>query len=358
MGSSCIARSFMKVMIVVFMLQWSTCRAAFLGVPETLRARQTQLSNPQCNKWLDIRDELQSGLFDGASCKWAARSAVRLAFHDSIGYSKSLEAAGSFPGGGADGSILQYADIELSNFANGGLDSFVNPLRAVADKYQVTYGDMIQFASAVGVSNCPGAPQLDFFAGRPAPKAPAPQLIPGPGDNVTSILARMDDSGFTADDTVALLASHSIGTQRFIDGGVSGLGLDSTPAVFDNQFYLETMLKASEYPGNKSGEYGEAPSPMRSQFRLASDAGLARDPRTACLWETFATNREAMVRGFKESMSKVALNGQDVSLLTDCSDVIPSPKVIPEAKEEASLPEGKTAEDIERNCPDFIPNLV
>ena len=28
----------------------------------------------------------------------------------------------------------------------------------------------IQFAGAVGVSNCPGAPQLDFFLGRPARK--------------------------------------------------------------------------------------------------------------------------------------------------------------------------------------------
>lgn len=35
----------------------------------------------------------------------------------------------------------------------------------------------IQFAGAVGVSNCPGAPQLSFFLGRPPPAAASPDLL-------------------------------------------------------------------------------------------------------------------------------------------------------------------------------------
>ena len=37
--------------------------------------------------------------------------------------------------------------------------------------------DFIQFAGAVGVSNCPGAPRIPFFAGRPAPVAASPDLL-------------------------------------------------------------------------------------------------------------------------------------------------------------------------------------
>jgi hypothetical protein len=44
----------------------------------------------------------------------------------------------------------------------------------------------IQFAAAVGVSNCPGAPRLSFLLGRPPPVAPAADgTVPEPfGESV------------------------------------------------------------------------------------------------------------------------------------------------------------------------------
>ena len=49
------------------------------------------------------------------------------------------------------------------------------------DHYGANSSFSIQFAGAVGVSNCPGAPRLDFFLGRPDPVAPAPDLtVPEP----------------------------------------------------------------------------------------------------------------------------------------------------------------------------------
>jgi hypothetical protein len=98
----------------------------------------------------------------------------------------------------------------------------------------------IQFAGATALSNCPGAPRLQFLSGRPdATRASPANLIPSPADTVTDILSRMNDAGFTADDTVALLAAHSIGTQEAIDPTIPGTPMDSTPHAFDNQFYLE-----------------------------------------------------------------------------------------------------------------------
>ena len=66
----------------------------------------------------------------------------------------------------------------------------------------------IQLAGAVGISNCPGAPRLQFLLGRPNATAPAPdKTIPAPFDSTDAILARFADAGFDSDEVIALLAS-------------------------------------------------------------------------------------------------------------------------------------------------------
>lgn len=76
----------------------------------------------------------------------------------------------------------------------------------------------IQFAGAVGVSNCLGGPRLQFLAGRSNDSQASPDnLVPGPGDSVDTILARMSDAGFSADEVVALLSSHSVAAQDHLD---------------------------------------------------------------------------------------------------------------------------------------------
>jgi cytochrome c peroxidase len=52
----------------------------------------------------------------------------------------------------------------------------------------------------------------------------------------------MADAGFTADDTIALLAAHSVGRQTQVDFTVSEIPMDSTPGRFDSQFYLEVCI--------------------------------------------------------------------------------------------------------------------
>lgn len=55
-----------------------------------------------------------------------------------------------------------------------------------------------------------------------------------------------------------------------------------------------------------------------------------------------------MVQKFTAAMAKLAVLGQDVSTLTDCSDVIPQPKT--GAPKIASLPAGTSLDDIEASC--------
>ena len=70
-------------------------------------------------------------------------------------------------GGGADGSIAIFEEIETAFHANNGVDEIIDEQKAFVQRSGMTVGDFIQFAGAIGVSNCPGAPRLPVFIGRP-----------------------------------------------------------------------------------------------------------------------------------------------------------------------------------------------
>ena len=75
-------------------------------------------------------------------------------------------------GGGSDGSIMIFDDIETAFHPNIGLDEIVKLQKPFVAKHNVTPGDFIAFAGAVGISNCAGAPQMNFFTGRAPGKSP------------------------------------------------------------------------------------------------------------------------------------------------------------------------------------------
>lgn len=112
----------------------------------------------------------------------------------------------------------------------------------------MTAGDLIQFAAAVGLSNCPGAPRLQFLVGRPNATAPAQDgAIPGPADSVDSILSRFADAGFTTEEVIHLLASHSVARSDTIVPDHQAVPFDSTPFEFDSQFHLGTSISPSQF---------------------------------------------------------------------------------------------------------------
>ena len=233
-----------------------------------------------------LRDDLQENLFD-ETCGEDAHEVLRLTFHDAIGFSKS----GKFKGDGADGSMILFSDIEVNFAANNGIDDSVDALAPFLTRHLVTAGDLIQFAGAVGVSNCPGAPQLEFKAGRPNATFPASDgTVPQPQDSVDSILARMGDAGFTPQDLIHLLASHTVARADHVDPTIQAVPFDSTPFTFDTQIFLEVLLKGVGFPGtaNNTGEV-ESPIPASGEMRLQSDFRLARDARTACEWQSMVS---------------------------------------------------------------------
>ncbi|EJD07914.1 manganese peroxidase [Fomitiporia mediterranea MF3/22] len=285
-------------------------------------------TNAACCPFFALRDDLQTNLFEN-ECGEEVRGMLRLVFHDGIAFSPTLG------GGGADGSILTFSDTELTfaaNGGNGGVEDFVDALKPFLAKHNVSAGDLVHFAGAFGITNCEGTPQVQFLAGRPNATAAAPDgLVSQPGDSVDTIIARFADAGFSSDELVALLASHSLAAADTLTGTVQGEPFDSTAHIFDSQFFIETRLH-SAIPG---------------EARLPSDAAIARDDRTSCTWQSFIDDENSMRSAFGAAMAKLAVVGQDVSQLVDCSELIPQP---PAHNPDPFFPGTSTLSDVDAAC--------
>ena len=174
---------------------------------------------------------------------------------DAIAFSESLLKQGKPAGGGADGSMLIFPDVEPNFHANLGISDSVAALTPFLEAHPlVSPGDLIQFGAAVAISNCPGAPRLEFLAGRPNATAPAPDgLVPEPQDPLDMIFARMKDGGgFSPTELVALLASHTIARSDHIVPDETAVPFDSTPFTFDTQIFLEVLLEGVGFPGGSN----------------------------------------------------------------------------------------------------------
>ena len=100
----------------------------------------------------------------------------------------------------------------------------------------------------------------------------------------------MNDAGLSPAELVRLLAAHSIGHSSHVDPTIATVPFDTTPFTFDSQFYLEVLLKGTVFPGT-AGNAGEVLSPLAGEMRLKSDLQIARDPRTACAWQSMISER-------------------------------------------------------------------
>ncbi|KLO09934.1 manganese peroxidase 1 [Schizopora paradoxa] len=312
-------------------------------------------TNAACCVFFELADTLQSQNFD-SECSEDAHEALRLTFHDAIGFSQS---GGPSQGTGADGSIMLFEDTELMDPANNGVDDAINNLKPLLQTFNVSAGDLIQFAGAVAVSNCPGAPRLQFMAGRPNATVPAALgLVPKPEDPVDMIFSRMADAGFTPTDLVNLLVSHTVARSDTLIDNRQAVPFDSTPFTFDTQFFLETLLKGNESLPAAAGEAdAQVPNALAAQgeMRLQSDFAIAHDSQTACAWQAMVNDQQLIMTSFQQAMAKLAVTGHDVSTLIDCSEAVPEPQ--PAVGKPATFPAGTSASDLDLTCASAFPSL-
>ncbi|KAJ7760849.1 manganese peroxidase [Mycena maculata] len=328
----------------------------------------TIVTSSVCCAFIPLAKDLQDNLFQN-ECGEDAHESLRLTFHDAIAISQSLGPTAS--GNSFISSVNAHEDflvveahmllfplVEPEFAANNGIDDSVNNLLPFLAKYPaISAGDLVQFAGAVGLSNCPGAPPLEFLAGRPNAVAPAIEgLIPEPQDDVTSILARFADAGgFSPFEVVSLLASHSVARADDVDPTLEAAPFDSTPFTFDTQIFLEVLLAGKGYPGT-SDNVGEVESPLpltsgndTGQLRLQSDFAIARDLRTSCFWQAFVDEQDLMAVSFQLAMAKLAVLGHNPDDLVDCSNVVPAPSCTVQRRREG-FPATKSAKDLELTC--------
>ena len=160
---------------------------------------------------------------------------------------------------------------------------------------------------------------------------------------------------------------HSIAASKIINPSIAGAPFDTTPDMFDTQFYLEELLRSRGFHGDAL-QRGQADSPIEGEMRIMSDYLIARggyffkpcsvacayitlplqlDSRTSCTWQSFINNQARMAESFANAMAKLSVLGQDTSKMIDCSEVIPVPKSLP-IEHQCVYPAGFSQADVEQ----------
>ncbi|KAL1653949.1 hypothetical protein SLS61_003350 [Didymella pomorum] len=268
----------------------STLASSLLLLASSTSALSLLPRTDSCPKvWSTVLPELQTA-FDG--CGRDAHGAIRAPFHDCIN-------------NGCDGSLI--LTDECSRAENAGLSDICGKLLSWTQKYNTSAADMIEFAAAVAISSCPLGPRVRALVGRKDSSEAAPlNSMPGSRDSISSILDKFKAKGFSGDDVVALMGTHSVAVQVNDDPAQAGKSLDSTPSIYDLKFYQETLD-------------GTAP------YSLQSDKGLANNTETKKRWKEFADGDTSKWNtAFTDAWNRFAVIGNDVDSLQDCSNIIPS----------------------------------
>eukprot|EP00897_Mesotaenium_endlicherianum_P009894 jgi/Mesen1/8933/ME000550S08355 len=209
-----------------------------------------------------------------------AAGVLRLSFHDAATYSLASGA------GGMNGSVL----MELERPESAGLKRAIRVLEKVRldlePALQVSWADMIALAGAEAIEIC-GGPHIKVPLGR-LDKAVADEEGQMPAEDLSAAALReaFHSKGFSTQEMVALLGSHTLGNKGFGD-----------PVVFDNTYYKSLLLKpwASLSTDNK----------MASMIGIPTDHVIA-DDKEALIWiELYANDQEKFFQDFSSAYRKM-----------------------------------------------------
>ncbi|KAF7300132.1 Manganese peroxidase H3 [Mycena kentingensis (nom. inval.)] len=194
----------------------------------------------------NLAKDLQKTLFEN-ECNEDAHEVIRLTFRSSSSRRRAntvnfvdrsffaddaiaISQKNPSGGGGADGSMLIFPEVEPNFDANAGIDESVDSLLPFLGRHNVTAGDLIQFT-------------VD------------PNADAAPFDSTPLVLD----------------------TQVYVEVLLKGEGFSGNRSTnAGNVPKGEVLSPLPKSAGNDTGE-----------MRLQSDFALARDPRTAFFWQSF-----------------------------------------------------------------------
>ncbi|KAL2760194.1 hypothetical protein ACRALDRAFT_2095732 [Sodiomyces alcalophilus JCM 7366] len=275
-----------------------------------------------CCVWKHIADEMAPALTGSAGrCNDLARALIRLGFHDAGTWDIHSE------GTGADGSIALTDECNRTP-ENNGLGTACDQVRAWHAKYAshgVSMADVIQFAAQVATVVCPLGPRIRFFAGRKDVAVEGPRgLLPGPFDDADRIIEMFANKTISTGGIVALLGAHSASQQHTVDVDRAGDPQDSTPGVWDTDYFSETLDT-------------DAPSRV---FKFQSDINIANDPRTHATWRSYAdpSAQSSWNEAYAAEYIRVSLLGvPKLNTMTECSRALPPFRGTFEAPDQSQL---------------------
>jgi L-ascorbate peroxidase len=192
---------------------------------------------------------------------------------------------------------------------NNGLQSIRLLLRDVAKNYGVGYADLAQYAHNHATVTCPKGPRIKTFVGRKdATKAAPTGLLPDVNDTPDNLIALFERKGFSAHDLAALVGAHAAAKQRFVEPKKAGFPLDTTPGIWDVEFYNDTLQNP----------------PNPNIFVLPSDKKLSVHPKISDEWKEFVGDQPHWNEDYAKAYIRMSLNGvENLSSLTDCTKTLP-----------------------------------
>lgn len=260
------------------------------------------------HKGYDVSKELTRIFLEAnGECNDFARAAVRFGFHDAGSWDKSS------PNGGADGSLLMDYGEETRP-ENNGLQGIRGELKRIKGQFGVGYADLVQYAHNHATISCPKGPRVRTFIGRKdATKAAPTGLLPDVHDSADNLIALFERKGFSAHDLAALVGAHATAKQRFVDPSKAGMPLDTTPGVWDVEFYNDTLQNP----------------PSEKIFVLPSDKVLSVHPKVSDEWKSFVGDQKHWNEDYAKAYFRMSLLGvTDLWRLKDCTKTLPKSRPV------------------------------
>ncbi|KAL4936409.1 hypothetical protein BDV06DRAFT_233436 [Aspergillus oleicola] len=283
----------------------------------------TECDADTCCVWEFIqRDIVPLFRSTNETCNNLARSAVRLGFHDAGAWSTTSDY------GGADGSLLLSAD-EINRAENDGLQEVRSRALEILDNYSeygVGAADLVQFMHNVATVVCPLGPRILTLVGRDdSRRANPPGLVPR--NNVTDgeyLIELFRNKTFSPRDLAALVGAHTVAKQSYVDPSRRGQSLDSTPGIWDTEYYREITSDS-----------------VQGVFRLPSDEALSRTDGISSIFREFTDRTFGQTTwnsDYATAYVRLSLLGvNNINQLTDCT------RVLPEAVTSFSSPTSSTS---------------
>ncbi|KAF2805074.1 heme peroxidase [Mytilinidion resinicola] len=241
--------------------------------------------------WFDISKDLTSRFLKKGVCTDDARAAIRSSFHDCFD-------------GACDGSLV--LGDECFRSSNNGLLDWSMKLRAIKEQYNVGMADLIQFAGAHATVTCPKGPVVPVFVGRKDSYTPSKEgWLPPANATGDALLKAFQSKGFTATDLAALIGAHTTAKQNFVNAQFAGYGQDSTPGIWDVNYYKETID-------------GAAP------FSFPADKNLVKHPIVGPRFKEFVGKQQRWNTAYVAGFRKMSMLGvENIDELVDCTSALP-----------------------------------